>query len=141
MQGIKIEKMTLKRHAELVAFWKTIEGIWTSDDDDYENLKIYLRRNPNLNFIAIVNNRIVGTIKSGHDGRRGYIHHLAVQEEYRHQGLAKKLLKLCLNGLNKQKITKYRVFVFDKNEEGIKFWNHMGFTEKVYDYRTFEKNM
>ncbi|HME51491.1 MAG TPA: GNAT family N-acetyltransferase [Candidatus Lokiarchaeia archaeon] len=141
MPGIKIEKMTLKKHAELVAFWKNVEGIWTSDDDDYENLKAYLRRNPNLNFIATIDDRIVGTIKSGHDGRRGYIHHLAVGEDYRHQGIAKKLLELCLANLRKQKITKYRLFVFDKNAEGLEFWKHVGFTEKVYDYRTFEKNV
>lgn len=141
MLDYKIEKMTLKRYNDLIEFWKSVEGLWLSDDDDYNNLRIYLRRNPNLNFIATSAGKIIGTIKCGHDGRRAYIHHLAVNGDFRNQGIAKKLLNLCLLNLKKSGITKYRVFVEDTNEEGLAFWKHNGFTEMAYDYRTFQKNV
>ena len=74
----KIIEMKLDRYPDLIDFWKNTEGLWASDDDSYENLKIFLKRNPRLNFIAVSENKIVGTLKCSHDGRRGYLHHLAV---------------------------------------------------------------
>ena len=136
----KIIEMKLDRYHELIDFWKNTEGLWASDDDSYENLKIFLKRNPRLNFIAVSENKIVGTLKCSHDGRRGYLHHLAVKKEFRKEGIAKKLINKSLDNLQKAGITKdkVRVFVLDTNKPALKFWKHNGFTELIYDYRTFE---
>ena len=132
--------MKLDRYPELIDFWKNTEGLWASDDDSYENLKIFLKRNPRLNFIAVSENKIVGTLKCSHDGRMGYLHHLAVKKEFRKEGIAKKLINKSLDNLQKAGITKdkVRVFVLDTNKPALKFWKHNGFTELIYDYRTFE---
>jgi len=136
----KTEIMKLDRHDELIEFWKSLDGIWVSDDDNYENSKIYFRRNPDTNFIVLHENKIIGTVKCSHDGRRGYIHHLAVKEEFRHQGIAKALVDRCIITLREKGIEQFRCFVLDSNAEALKFWRHMGFEEQVYEYRTFEKN-
>ncbi len=136
----KIIEMQLDRLNELIDFWKSCEGIYLSDDDEYENLKIYLKRNRKLNFIVLHENRIIATIKCSHDGRRGYIHHLAVQKEFRKEGIAIELINKCLEQLQKIGISKYRVFVQDSNKEAMKFWKHIGFEERIYDYRTFQMN-
>jgi ribosomal protein S18 acetylase RimI-like enzyme len=132
--------MKLDRYPELIDFWKNTEGLWASDDDSYENLKIFLKRNPRLNFIAVSENKIVGTLKCTHDGRRGYLHHLAVKKEFRKEGIAKKLINKSLDNLQKAGITKdkVRVFVLDTNKPALKFWKHNGFIEQIYDYLTFE---
>jgi N-acetylglutamate synthase len=137
----KIVEMTLNRHAELLAFWKNTPGIWVSDDDSYENMKIFFKRNPKSNFIVLDENKIIGTVKCSHDGRRGYIHHLAVKEEFRQQGIAKELVDRCTRFLLKEGINKHRVFVLDSNTQAMKFWKHMGFEEQIYDYRTFQKDV
>ena len=136
----KIIEMKLDRYHELIDFWKNTEGLWVSDDDSYENLKIFLKRNPRLNFIAVSENKIVGTLKCTHDGRRGYLHHLAVKKEFRKEGIAKKLINKSLDNLQKAGITKdkVRVFVLDTNKPALKFWKHNGFIEQIYDYLTFE---
>jgi len=136
----KIIEMKLDRYPELIDFWKNTEGLWASDDDSYENLKIFLKRNPRLNFIAVSENKIVGTLKCTHDGRRGYLHHLAVKKEFRKEGIAKKLINKSLDNLQKAGITKdkVRVFVLDTNKPALKFWKHNGFIEQIYDYLTFE---
>jgi putative acetyltransferase len=132
--------MKLDRYQELIDFWKATEGLWISDDDSYENLKIFLKRNPGLNFVAISENSIIGTLKCSHDGRRGYLHHLAVKKECRKEGIAKTLIDKCLNSLQKQGITgdRVRVFVLDSNKAALEFWEHNGFTEQEYDYRTLQ---
>jgi putative acetyltransferase len=132
--------MKLDRYQELIDFWKNTEGLWASDDDSYENLKIFLQRNPRLNFIAVSENKIIGTLKCSQDGRRGFLHHLAVKMEFREKGIARELINRCLANLQKAGITKdkVRVFVLDTNKPALEFWKHNGFIEQIYDYRTFE---
>ena len=136
-----IAPMSLDRYEELNEFWKSIKGLWQSDDDNYENLKIFLERNPGLNYIVLDNNKIIATLKCSHDGRRGYFHHLAVKEEYRKQGIASELIDMCTEKLKEAGITRHRVFVLDSNPGGIEFWKHIGFEEQVYDYRTLQKDV
>lgn len=136
----KIVEMKLDRYDELIAFWKNTEGLWASDDDSCENLAKYFKRNPHLNFIALYENKIIGTIKCGYDGRRGYLHHLAVKKEFRKEGIATALINKCLLNLEKKGIPrdKVRVFVLDTNKAALKFWKYIGFKEDIYDYRTLK---
>ena len=136
----RIVEMKLDRYQELLDFWQHIEGLRFSDDDSYENLQIYFKRNPELSFIALRDNSIIGTIKCGHDGRKGYIHHLAVKKEFRKAGIAQALIGKCLANLDKNGVTKdkVRVFVLDSNKTALTFWKHVGFAEQDYDYRTFQ---
>jgi putative acetyltransferase len=136
----KIELMTLKRYDELIAFWKSINGVWVSDDDSYENLEVYFKRNPGTNFIAVHNDKIIGTVKCSHDGRRGYLHHVAVIEEFRNQGIAKAMVEKCIGILRKEGIRQFRLFVLDSNKDAMAFWKRLGFEEDAYDYRTFRKS-
>jgi N-acetylglutamate synthase len=136
----KIELMTLKKYDELIAFWKSIDGVWVSDDDGYENLKIYFKRNPDTNFVAVRDGKIIGTVKCSHDGRRGYLHHVAVKEEYRKMGIAKTMVEKCTGILREQGIKQFRLFVLDSNKQAMDFWKHLGFEEDAYDYRTFRKS-
>jgi N-acetylglutamate synthase len=136
----KIELMTLDRYDDLIAFWKSIDGIWVSDDDSYASLKIYFKRNPKSNFIAISDVKVIGTVKCSHDGRRGYIHHVAVKAEYRKLGIAKEMVEKCIDVLRKEGIKQFRLFVLDSNKAALDFWKHLGFKEDTYDYRTFKKS-
>ena len=137
----KIVEMQLDRYRELIDFWKSCESIYVSDDDDYENLETYLKRNRNSNFIVLHDDKIIATIKCSHDGRRGYIHHLAVKEEFRKQGIARELVNKCIAILRGEGIYKYRVFVLDSNIGAIEFWKQLGFEEQIYNYRTFQRNL
>jgi ribosomal protein S18 acetylase RimI-like enzyme len=135
-----ISEMTLDRYGELMAFWRNTEGIWNSDDDDYPNLDRFLRRNPGMSLMALCEGGVIGAVKCGHDGRRGYLHHLAVKKEFRDYGLGRELVERCLQNLHKEGIRKIRVFVLDNNETAIGFWKHLGFNIQYYDYRTLELN-
>jgi len=67
----------------------------------------------------------------GHDGRRGYIHHLAVSKPYRCQGVGRALAGQCLSALRAAGIHKCHLFVFDDNQEAIAFWKKMGWTQRI----------
>ena len=97
-------------------------------DDSREGIEKYLNRNPATCFIAEQGDTAVGVILSGHDGRRGFIHHLAVSESCRRQGIASVLLDLSLDSLKNEGINKVALLVFGRNEAGNAFWEHQGFT-------------
>jgi len=74
---------------------------------------------------------IIGAILSGHDGRRGYIYHVAVKEEYRKRGIGKKLVDEVLKSLKAEGINKVALVVFDNNSSGNAFWESLGFMERT----------
>lgn len=57
-------------------------------DDSREGIIRYLERNPNTCFVDEQEGTITGAILAGHDGRRGYIYHTAVNPAYRRQASA-----------------------------------------------------
>ncbi len=63
---------------------------------------------------------------AGHDGKRGYIQHLAVADKLRQQGIASHLLELCLAALKSEGIVKSHVHVSITNDPGRKFWGALG---------------
>lgn len=64
---------------------------------------------------------------SGHDGRRGFIHHTTVKQEYRGQGIGKKLVASALAALEAEGIHKVALVAFEKNVSGNIFWEKAGF--------------
>ena len=84
-------------------------------DDSREGIEKYLKRNPNTCFLAydeIEPDKVAGVILTGHDGRRGFIHHTCVSESCRGQGIGTALLNRCLEALKAEGIHKVALLVF-----------------------------
>ena len=101
-------------------------GIVLRDADTPEAAARYLARNPGLSFVAVAGRRIVGGILAGHDGRRGYLHHLCVHEGYRRRGIGRMLIDSALFALAEAGLDKAHAFLFTDNEDGRKFWERIG---------------
>ena len=124
---VKIRVMTPDDWDGVADVWENHEGT-NPVDDSVEGFTKYLRRNPATSFVAVDDGRIIGTILAGHDGRRGIFHHVSVLPEYQKQGVGKMLVDNAMEALRKEGITKVLLVVFDHNENGNQFWEHMGFT-------------
>ncbi|MCP5094846.1 MAG: GNAT family N-acetyltransferase [Chloroflexi bacterium] len=111
---------------DVIRLWQQCDGVGLSSSDSRDKIAIYLERNPNLSFIAEKNGRIVGATLCGHDGRRGYLHHLAVHPELRRQGIGQQLANACLKSLQAIGIDKCHLFIFHQNQSGITFWQNVG---------------
>ena len=126
-----IRKMELADYDRVYALWMSCRNMGLNDlDDSREGIARYLKRNPNSCFVAEQDGAVVGVILSGHDGRRGFIYHLAVAESFRRQGLAAKLLGRALEALKAEGISKVALVVFSRNEAGNAFWESRGFTTR-----------
>lgn len=126
---IKIRVMTIEDYDSVYDLWINTPGMGlNTTDDSKEGIDKYLKRNPTTSFVAEDNGKIIGVILSGHDGRRGYIHHTAVSVEYRNRGIATKLVENAMNALDKEGINKVALVAFEKNTVGNGFWESVGFT-------------
>lgn len=137
---MQIRKMLIDDYNEVYALWMSCAGMGLNNlDDSRDGIDKFLKRNPDTCFVAENENRIVGVIIVGNDGRRGYIYHTAVNPQYRKHGIARQLVDAALLALKQCGINKVALVVFDRNKDGNAFWEKIGFTVRedlVYRNKT-----
>ena len=131
LNQVKIRIMDITDYDLVIDLWKSTEGIGLSDADSKDNIKRFLHRNPGLSLVAQIDRELVGVVLCGNDGRRGYLHHLAVRKDQRLKGIGKELVRNCLQRLKMAKIDKCHLFVFRENEPGIGFWIKNGWQTRL----------
>jgi ribosomal protein S18 acetylase RimI-like enzyme len=128
---MQIRLMQKSDYSQTYLLWSKTAGIALfSIDDSEKGIEIFLNRNPETNFVAVIDDRIVGVIMSGHDGRRGYIYHAAVDTEYRGCGIGHTLVQKALESLRNQGINRVALVAMKSNEIGKAFWIKAGFEER-----------
>ncbi len=127
-----IRIMTPDDYNAVHACWMACTGMGLNTiDDSREGITRYLERNPNTCFVSEHDGTITGAILAGHDGRRGYIYHTAVNPAPRHQGIGTALVNAALHALANEGIIKVALVVFSRNDAGNAFWESLGFTARV----------
>lgn len=138
--------MTIEDYEGVYALWKKIKGFGIrSIDDSKEGVARFLKRNPTTSVVAEKDGRIVGSILCGHDGRRGCLYHVCVDEDYRRHGIGKRMVVFAMKALKDEKINKVSLIAFTENDIGNAFWNTIGWTERLdlnyYDFTLNEENI
>ena len=126
----QVRGMTIADYDEVIALWRATEGLGLGGSDEREPIAAYLERNPGMSFVAANGERIVGAVLGGHDGRRGYLHHLAVVPRWRHQGVGRALVEASLAQLKAAGIPKCNLFLIDHNAAGRAFWLQHGWSAR-----------
>lgn len=141
---MKIKLMSIEDYDSVYQLWTNTEGMgMRSLDDSFEGIDKFLKRNPTTNFIAQAENKVIGVILCGHDGRRGYIYHTAVSTDYRGRGIGRALVNAVVDALKKEEINKVVLVVFSSNNLGNKFWQALGFDKRndlIYRNLSINKN-
>lgn len=131
MHDVQIRNMEIADYDLVIDLWRSTEGIGLSEADSQENIHSFLVRNQGFSLVALQGNELVGAVLAGHDGRRGYLHHLVVRREYRKAGLGRRLADRCLEKLKLAGIDKCHIFVFQENSAGKEFWSKIGWQIRV----------
>jgi N-acetylglutamate synthase len=126
----RIDTMKLSDFSAVSRLWRNSEGIGLNESDTKANIAIYLKRNPAMSFVARKGKTIIGAVLCGHDGRRGYLHHLAVAKDRRGDGIGKKLVEASFSALARAGITRCNIYLFNNNTEGEAFWLHNGWKRR-----------
>lgn len=128
--AISFREMTIGDYPQVYALWEKTQGVGLSDADARDNIAQFLDRNPGISFVAYDGDTLVGAVLCGNDGRRGYIHHLAVAGTQRRKGIGGKLVGECLKKLSEIDIHKCHLFVFVDNGGAIEFWEEIGWEQR-----------
>jgi len=129
---ISIDVMTVADIPAALAVWAGQPGITLREADTPEMLTKYLVRNPGCSFVMRDGAKVIGAALAGHDGRRGFLHHVLIAEGYRRQGLGRRLVETCLDALEKQGVVKTHIYVNQDNEDGKVFWRKLGWGERPF---------
>ena len=128
---MEIKLMSNEDYHKVYELWTNTQGMgMRSLDDSFEGIKKFLNRNPNTNFVAQEGDKVIGVLLCGHDGRRAYIYHVAVNTDYRSKGIGRALVNAVLEALRKEEITKVALVAFATNASGNKFWEAVGFINR-----------
>lgn len=128
-----IRVMTINDYDAVYELWKNAGNMGLrSLDDSKEGIAQFLKRNPNTCFAAVEDNKVIGVILSGHDGRRGYIYHTVVHRDFRNRGIGSGLVNAAVSALEKEGITRVCLNVVETNEAGKQFWTHRGWEKKDF---------
>lgn len=131
--AIELRPMLAADYAAVFALWSRSEGMGLGESDTEAAIATFLARNPGLSTVAVdAAGALVGAVLCGHDGRRGYLHHLAVDGACRGRGLGRRLVEACLAALEREGIAKCNIFVYREHDAGIGFWRHHGFGEVAW---------
>ena len=140
---MKITKMIPGYYRDVYELWLSCKGMGLNNlDDSEQGINAFLKRNPDTCFVACEDDKVVGVILSGSDGRRGYIYHTAVDPQYRKRGIAAALVETVMQAMKNIGINKVALVVFEHNEDGNKFWEKLGFIKRndlVYRNKTINE--
>ena len=140
----KVKQVTIDDYDAIFELWNSTEQsrrALNPIDDSREGIERYLKRNPETCFAAVINGRIIGVILTGHDGRRGIIHHMCVHPDFRRMGIAAHLVSLAEKALKKEGIQKIFGLVFSDNEPANRFWEKQGYSLRTnLNYRNKSLN-
>ena len=143
---MNIREMKIEDYDKVFALWKTIKGFGIrSVDDSKEGIERFLKWNPGLSVVAEENDKIIGAILCGSDGRRGCLYHVCVHKDYRRQGIGKSMVVWCMEKLKELQINKVSLIAFTQNDVGNAFWKEIGWTKRedlnYFDFKKKKKNI
>ena len=127
---VKLREMVSSDHSGLVTLWTRFPGNTLTGADSIAGFRAFLERNRSYCFVAEVDGRIVGSVMAGNDARRGYIYHLAVDEDLRGRGIGGRLMKASEDALRKAGIEKVHLFIYNDNP-AIVFYEKSGWHRRT----------
>lgn len=135
---VEYREMTPADYEPVMELWNSAPGVRASETR--EEFARILLRNAGLSSVALLGDRLVGAVFCCHDGRRGYLYHLAVAGDARRRGIARELVDRSLEGLAREGIPRCSIFLIADNEDGAAFWKQTGWRERT-DLKLMAKDL
>ena len=105
-----------------------------------EEITAKLERDPDLFLVAEGDGGVVAAVMGTWDGHRGRIKRLAVRGDLRRSGLGRRMIEELERRFVEQGITRIRLEVWSHNEDGMAFWEGLGYTLEP-EIRYFVRNL
>ena len=127
---IELRQFTMADYDAVYALWRDAgPGVNLRSSDQRDEVSKKLTRDPDLMLVAEGGGRVVGVIMGAWDGRRGWLHHLAVDRDHRRCGIAQTLVNQVEEHLRAKGCLKVNLLVFRDNEAARHLYAELGYQE------------
>jgi ribosomal protein S18 acetylase RimI-like enzyme len=110
--------------------YPAVAGIWRAAGRDVlpeDELRTTLAHEPGLMLVAQAGSEVAGVVLGTFDGRRGWIHRLAVHPSHRRAGLASALVGELEHRFRDRGAPRINLLVMPDNDDGLAFWQRLGY--------------
>ena len=113
-------------HEAILALWQGAElsRPWI---DGAAELELKVATDPDGLLVAIVDDRVVGTVMVGFEGHRGWINYLAVDADQRRVGVGRRLMAAAEDHLRRLGAPKVNLQVRTSNAQVVAFYEALGY--------------
>ncbi|MFW9994396.1 MAG: GNAT family N-acetyltransferase [Candidatus Odinarchaeota archaeon] len=127
MSYFSIRTMEVRDITAVRRLWEKA-GFELTKSDEPDELRRMLDHNPGLCLVAAENRSeiIVGAVLGGFDGRRGWVHHLAVDPAFRRRKIGTLLMNELTRRFKEKKVVKIKLEIVNGNEQVIEFYSQIG---------------
>ena len=127
---MRIREFTMNDYDAVYALWRDAgEGVRLRPSDERDEIVKKLARDPDLFLVAEHEDALVGVVMGAWDGRRGWLHHLAIRADYRRHGIASALLDEVERRLAAKGCLKVNLLVSRKSSGARRLYERRGYTE------------
>ncbi len=112
----------------VVDLWRKCDLI-VPQNDPVEDIRKKLDFQPELFFVALLNDKVIGSVMVGYEGHRGWLNYLAVLPDHQKRGYGRKLVEKAIDELRKLGCLKVNLQVRGRNISAVDFYKHLGFKE------------
>ena len=109
--------------------------------DTRETLWAKLVDNPQSILVASVNGNVVGSVYILQDRRSSFIFRLAVQTDYRKQGVGRRLVEEAESILRRKGIRDVALWVREDHQELQEYYKRLGYTPTAVSHRCMHKEI
>jgi len=113
---------------QVVALWETVFAYGTAHNRPGLVIDKKLAVNDELFFVALDENKVVGTVMAGYDGHRGWIYSVAVSPSHRREGVGSQLVSHAERELIAKGSVKINLQIMQGNESVTAFYLALGFS-------------
>jgi ribosomal protein S18 acetylase RimI-like enzyme len=126
--GFEIVKYKPAFQSVVVDLWKKC-GLIVPQNNPVQDIRKKIDFQPDLFFVALLNDNVIGSIMVGYEGHRGWLNYLAVLPEHQSHGYGRKLVEKAVYELEKLGCVKINLQVRRSNVSVVEFYKHLGFKE------------
>lgn len=126
MSEFKVNNYIPDKQEAVISLWRRC-GLVVPWNDPERDIGRKLKASPDLFFVAESNDKIIGSCMAGYDGHRGWVYYLAVDPDYRRQGIGRLLMDEAEKRLLALGCPKIDLMVRENNTAVLEFYQRIGY--------------
>ena len=114
-------------HRQVIDLWRNVFGYASPHNEPAFTIQRKTKVQPELFFVATIEQRVVGTVMGGYDGHRGWIYSLAIAPEFRRRGVGAALVRHVEQAMSELGCPKINLQILASNADVVAFYRKLGY--------------